>query len=353
MTDIALVNHTGHYQVDRILRGIVGVLELSFPDRIRGYYLTGSYHDGSAVSTSDLDLFVLFKDDLMPEESNRTKALCDECSFLSPIRLDVYPNGEKHLSWFAGVLVKDASLFLYGEDTRLQMVRTPLDQFVQGAAYGCCYLLSTLYQTNTLVYPLGYPDPDDPFYGYYAEELVLPTGETHPIGKQFITNAICSPATGIVALKARQYIATKHACSVAYRAYIGDEFTPLVETAYEQGKLAWHYKIPVAPSDRDQLRGLCAQTPSLANRFLLTLKPYLLAELQHADQERQGAALHILERVIYPADDDVIRALEDMTDLPEMLHQAVTQTLAKIHQVRRDLSQDAPDEPTSLAESGV
>ena len=38
----------------RSAAGLVGLCELTFPERIQAYYLVGSYADGSAVPSSDL-----------------------------------------------------------------------------------------------------------------------------------------------------------------------------------------------------------------------------------------------------------------------------------------------------------
>jgi len=53
---ITLLNTTGHQRIDDIIRGLIGIFEAAFPDRIRAYYLAGSYADGSAVPLSDIDI---------------------------------------------------------------------------------------------------------------------------------------------------------------------------------------------------------------------------------------------------------------------------------------------------------
>ena len=61
---IGLLAETGIEQIDSILRGLVGLFEVSFPGRIRGCYLTGSYSDGTAVDlgrtlhSSDIDTVI-------------------------------------------------------------------------------------------------------------------------------------------------------------------------------------------------------------------------------------------------------------------------------------------------------
>lgn len=65
--DIELRTTTGIESVDNLLLGLIGLFEVSFPSRIRSYYLGGSYSDGTAVgherspNSSDVDLFVIFR----------------------------------------------------------------------------------------------------------------------------------------------------------------------------------------------------------------------------------------------------------------------------------------------------
>lgn len=54
---------TNHPKINQILQGVIGVFEKVFPQRIRGYYLRGSHCSASAVPNSDLDLYVIFKED--------------------------------------------------------------------------------------------------------------------------------------------------------------------------------------------------------------------------------------------------------------------------------------------------
>jgi pimeloyl-ACP methyl ester carboxylesterase len=46
---VAVLQATGDRRGEDILCGAIGAFETAFPDRVRGYYMTGSYHDGDAV----------------------------------------------------------------------------------------------------------------------------------------------------------------------------------------------------------------------------------------------------------------------------------------------------------------
>jgi hypothetical protein len=53
LSQITLPSATGNPEIDELLGSIVGIFNLAFPDRIRGYYIGGSYALGNPISTSD------------------------------------------------------------------------------------------------------------------------------------------------------------------------------------------------------------------------------------------------------------------------------------------------------------
>ena len=68
MRKIILDCSTGSVQADHILRDVVALIEARWPERVRGYYLVGSYATGEAPPSSDIDLIVLLKHELEPGE---------------------------------------------------------------------------------------------------------------------------------------------------------------------------------------------------------------------------------------------------------------------------------------------
>ena len=99
MQNIPLLNSTGNQRVDNILRGVIGIFETVFPDRIRGYYLVGSYADGTAISTSDIDMKILFKNRFRDNiERKNSQQICEYCfGLISPIVQVMLPQRTKRL----------------------------------------------------------------------------------------------------------------------------------------------------------------------------------------------------------------------------------------------------------------
>lgn len=90
MTEINLSASTGNAYIDNAVRRVGDVFETAFPQRIRSYYVEGSYADGTEVPTSDVDLTIVFKDRFGDDtERNRAAQVADRCAAMSSVELDV------------------------------------------------------------------------------------------------------------------------------------------------------------------------------------------------------------------------------------------------------------------------
>src|SRR3954452_15877210 len=131
MTMTPLLTSTGDDRADAILCGAVSLWEAVFPERIRGYYLSGSYANATATPTSDLDLTMLFKDHYRSQaESDLAKHLCAAIEALHPaIFVDIGYLSEQSLQQADRVSValqlKLSSSLMYGEDIRDQITAIP------------------------------------------------------------------------------------------------------------------------------------------------------------------------------------------------------------------------------------
>ena len=112
MTNITLIASTGVENVDAIACEIIGKVEQSFPGRIRGYYLEGSYADGTAVATSDIDLRVVFKRSLTSDERQEFAQISDKCQKNTSIELGITADSKEALFRIGAVRFQKGTLLI-------------------------------------------------------------------------------------------------------------------------------------------------------------------------------------------------------------------------------------------------
>ncbi|PLS78971.1 MAG: hypothetical protein CYG59_15680, partial [Chloroflexi bacterium] len=178
MTEIILSASTGSVTIDDMLRGVVGIFEMVFAKRIRSYYVEGSYADGTAVTASDLDLTVVFKDRFRDDiERDTAVQLAGYCAGLSGVELDIELADDGQLAEGVYPSLKMGSRCMYGEDRRDQLRLLSLDEWTRERMHAAYWLLVTVFhRPRPVTYPLTYPDPVGRFYGYDHRMMRLATG---------------------------------------------------------------------------------------------------------------------------------------------------------------------------------
>ena len=253
---LTLCATTGVAAVDQIIRGVIGLVELAFPARVRGYYIQGGYADGSAVR------------------------------------------------------FQRGTLLVYGEDIRDAIPLKPLDSYVRDTMHGV-YPLSARVRGNPamLHFPLDYPDPEDIFYGYTKRQMRTIDG-TLIQGTKDLVATTTMIASALVGLLAGQYTVAKQDSVAQYRRWVNDEWTALLEDSMHYCRGQWGYRVPDQAEDQARLRTLCARSLAFENYFYERYRPYLISELRHAELGPVRAAARRLSRLRY-ADAEVQAALSE------------------------------------------
>lgn len=298
MQEIILLKLTENEQVDNALRATIGIFETTFPEHICGYYVEGSYADQSEVVTSDIDLLIVFKED-MTEMNAQAEALAYYCCALSIVELDISVIDEKELSAGAAPYFKIGSVLIYGKDIRADLPLIPLVQWTRERMHTSLWRTVNLFHRSEIVhYPLDYPDPSGEFYGYDQRKLRLHNGEMVNCTRDLI-RLISWSATALLAYRAGRYVARKSECHRVYQECFPDEWVQLLQDIYVYCRGKWQYLIPVDLAERHQLQEICQRTLAFENHFLLIYKEFLLSELRAEDVEGKLHALWVLNQMVY------------------------------------------------------
>ncbi len=80
MNDIHLQNTLGHPQIDAIVQEVIQLYEDAFPGQIAAYYVEGSYADQTSLTTSDVDLLIVFRADSLTRIHVVWRSACGEAT---------------------------------------------------------------------------------------------------------------------------------------------------------------------------------------------------------------------------------------------------------------------------------
>ena len=197
---------TGNPQIDALLRGLVGIYQMAFPEGLRCLYVVGSYSDGSAVPGSDLDVGVVFNEPLTEEHLAQFRHITQSLALISPIRLDCGTVNPKRFTSGIPAGLK-AALVVFGENVFANLPLEPLEQALRRGMSNTFHSLYVLRQRDDrLVYPLNYPDPTGEYYGYDRWGTYL--GErTFGPGVRSLVNSVTLMATCLVMMQTGQRVA--------------------------------------------------------------------------------------------------------------------------------------------------
>lgn len=217
MEPISLLFLTGHPSVDRVAQGLIGIFEHVFPNGVLGYYVLGSYANGSALPSSDLGVVMLFEDRFLTQhEFDTAVAINESCKLISPIVLDAWVISDERTRQAAFIgdtleLVWSGRC-IYGTDTRDTITAKPDASYVRWAMDIPPYPITVARSAQEFItVPVPYPHPTGQFYGYDQWQVRVANGQEVPGTKLLvaivgrITSALLSYMTG-------QVVASKRDC---------------------------------------------------------------------------------------------------------------------------------------------
>lgn len=274
----------GDTRTAAILRGIVELFDMVFPDRVRGYYLLGSVGERTAVELSDIDLIVLFADSFADNEETMARRVAAACGLLSPIRLDIVLQSEATVR-VEDVRLKLGTYLLAGEDVRDQLPLPMPEVHARYITDWTTWFIRRLHDNPPLNVPLRYPDGADPFYGYARVRIPAwyPPDTTRGT-KEFVTT-VCWTATALLSLMLGEdgYVGTKGEAVRRYRDADEGVWGSYVAEVYAYGKGAWRYGVPEDAPAREHLRSLCEHGLPFFNHYLERYQSYLRQQSRIGD----------------------------------------------------------------------
>jgi predicted nucleotidyltransferase len=249
------------------IQAVVEAYERTFPGRIAGYYVEGSYADGTQLPTSDIDLAIIFYGHLTTENGlDVARHLWERCIIPSHMELDISLYDEADLQGGVWPHLKLGSTLISGSDVLQSYPIIPIDTWAHMRMRAAHYLIMHIYQRE-IEEPLPFPDPGDEFYGYANRTVTLADGREVFSTRNLIRTTGWA-ATALIAELAHEYVPRKRDCHLLYRRFINDEWSPLLEDIYHYCRATWMYLLPERERDRRLLRTMCERTLAFERYFV-------------------------------------------------------------------------------------
>ncbi|MFL5695185.1 MAG: nucleotidyltransferase domain-containing protein [Ktedonobacteraceae bacterium] len=307
MKVILLQGTLGPSQIDSVVQEVIQVYEDTFPGQIAAYYIEGSYADQTSLTTSDIDLVIIFRNRFADADARSMAERTWTNKQVGTPEVDILIVDEDSLRAGVRPNVKLAGRLIYGQDVCRLYPLLPIEAWARERMHAAYWLLVSVYQRPTPVHlPLTFPSPSDEFYGYTNRTIRLPDGQEVPCTRNLVRTTGWA-ATALLALQAGQYAGRKRDCARLYRDHIGDEWSSLLEEIAISCRDEWQYLIPTTSHARKLLRSLCERTLRFEQHFLSLYKPYLLEQLRSTEQEHVRFAIWLQEHL--PLDDAEVTAM--------------------------------------------
>jgi predicted nucleotidyltransferase len=276
----------------RVIATIVDLLVSRRGDSIRSIYLFGSYHDGTALDTSDVDLAIVTDE---PSRDVLLDLLKADLAAAGIMGVDIILFDYDQLIEAGHFRIERGTRLLFGEDVRPRLPPTTLDAYLRRYGQGPVnYMTDVLRRRHDIQPPLGYPDPDGELFGYDRD--VLPPGGRRAHNVKAMVSCACWIASMLVGIRTGRMTTTKPEAIRAYQEAIADGWTPLVTEMYASGRQRWHYLVPQDPAERRQLRSRCQRMLSLERHYLDVYTAFLRSLASQSEEDADYAS-EVLVRI--------------------------------------------------------
>lgn len=243
-------------------------------------YILGSHTDNTAVSTSDIDLAVVYDntDKAYIEKINQFFSAYSRNLFkteidLYLITLDQLESLDKsQLLTREGIVnVKLVSKLLRGEDIRGRISISNVNDYIQITIETPSHFMKEIRGLSVLdELNVNYPDEADYYFGYLKY-----TGETHlSLETKPLLTLIGWIATSLVALRSGKLIGKKSDVVKFYTRYVGDEWTDYISNAYNLIRNHLAYRLPVTKKEKEAIRQICEKLPLFEQYYVREYEKY-------------------------------------------------------------------------------
>lgn len=262
---------TGDAALDARLEQLITDITRSAPQMLEAVYLSGSYLDGSAVSRSDLDVILVFRDGARAAYGDTLRDIMEHAKSSGAVELGAMFLEMSHLARPQPAYLLAAQL-IHGVDVIAACEPMTPDAVAKRWAIGALRLMKKLHGTERpLEAPLVAPAP-----GEASRGLCLTTSSEEPRTK-LVVSCVARIAGARLAHEAGIQTKSKKECLEAFRSRIGGSYAQLAKDCAEVLKGEWEYAVPTADAERERLGQILDDFIRFEGDFLERLRSWSAA----------------------------------------------------------------------------
>ncbi|MBS1970582.1 MAG: nucleotidyltransferase domain-containing protein [Bdellovibrionales bacterium] len=295
-----LLNSTKSLVADTAILEAIKTIQERFPKKILGVYVTGSYANGYAVSTSDLDLYFVFDENLSKENEKLGEEINRQLENITPA-LDIAFRGLPSLLEMGEVGMRENYLHVFGEPVHLQIPSPSMEDYIYRRMHSGYLRMQLTRKTKPYTWPMDFPDDSGSLKGYDWREKISHNGKQFNSIKEIVVLTGWM-ATGLIAWKGNTYVPTKNHVVNLFKSFFDGPIATDFETTTEFCRTKLAYMAPDNKEDRQKLEALLPQVLKFENFFLENYQHFLIENLENTNPIRVRTSIIRLGEILYPND---------------------------------------------------
>jgi predicted nucleotidyltransferase len=298
VSTMQLLASTNSASADEAILKTLEAVQLGFNKKLLSAYVTGSYANGYAVSTSDVDLFLVFEGTISKEDEKIRDEIYGQLEHITP-SLDIAIRGLSNLLETGDEGMREYFLHIFGEPVHLQVPQPRIQDYAYRGMHVGYLRMQHTRKSKPYIWPMNYPEETGPLKGYDWREKIKVDGKSFDSIKEIVVLTGWM-ATGLIAWKGQTFVPTKNHVVKLFKDVVGGSMADDLELITNLCRSKLSYLVPESEEAYKELQDLLPKVLAFENFFLENYQDFLIENLKNESPIRVRTSIIRLGEIVYP-----------------------------------------------------